>query len=71
MGLIVGAFFQLRSLSTGMILGLGINKTIWIGWIVQVGGLRDDQPFDECVLNIVGNLVDVSQRGCHSNTRLC
>ena len=41
---LVGASSQLKSLSTGMILGPGTGETIWPDWIVLEGDLRDDQP---------------------------
>jgi len=44
LGLVVRASSQLGSLSTGTILGLGIGKTVWPGWIVLEGDLRDEQP---------------------------
>jgi len=44
-GLVAEAFFQLESLFTETILGPETNKTVHIGWIVQVGDQRDDQPF--------------------------
>jgi len=43
-GLVVGAFSQLGSLSTGMILGPGTGKTVWPGWIVLKRDLRDEWP---------------------------
>jgi len=43
-GLVVGASSQLESLSAGMILGPGIGETVWPGWIVLEGDLRDKQP---------------------------
>ena len=42
--LVVGASFQLESLSTGMILGLETGKTVQASWIVQVGNFGEDQP---------------------------
>jgi len=36
--LVVGASFQLGLLSTG------IGETVWLGWIVWVENLGDDQP---------------------------
>jgi len=44
MVLVVGAFSQLGSLSAGMILGPGIGKTFWPGWIVLDRNLGDEQP---------------------------
>jgi len=41
---LAGAFSQLGSLSTGMILGPGTDKTIQAGWIVLEGDLRDKWP---------------------------
>ena len=41
---LVGASSQLGSLSVGMILGLGTGKTVWAGWIVLEGDLRDEWP---------------------------
>ena len=43
-GLVVGASFQLGSLSTEIILGPGTDKTIQLGWKVWDRDLRDDQP---------------------------
>jgi len=43
-GLVVGVSSQLGSLSTGMILGPGTGETVWVGWIVLEGDLRDKQP---------------------------
>jgi len=43
-GLVVGASFQLGSLSTGTILGPGTGETVWVGWIVLEGDLRDERP---------------------------
>ena len=42
-GLVVGASSQLGSLSAGTILGLGTGKTVWAGWIVLEGDLRDER----------------------------
>jgi len=42
--LVVGAFSQLGSLSTGMILGLGTGETVQTGWIVLEGDLGDEWP---------------------------
>ena len=42
-GLVVKASSQLRSLSTGTILGPGIGETVWPGWIVLEEDLRDEQ----------------------------
>ena len=42
LGLVVGAFSQLGSLSTGTILGPGTGKTVWPGWIVLEEDLRDE-----------------------------
>jgi len=39
-----GASSQLGSLSTGTILGLGTGETVWPGWIVLEGDLRDERP---------------------------
>ena len=44
LGLVVKTSSQLESLSTGTILGLRIDKTVWPGWIVLDGDLRDDHP---------------------------
>ena len=41
-GLVVGASSQLGSLSAGMILGPETDETIWPGWIVLEGDLRDE-----------------------------
>jgi len=41
--LVIGASSQLESLSLGTILELVTDKTVWAGWIVWVGDLRDDQ----------------------------
>jgi len=41
---LAGASSQLGSLSAGMILGPGTGETIWPGWIVLEGDLRDEQP---------------------------
>ena len=41
---LAGASSQLGSLSAGTILGLGIDKTVWPGWIVLEGDLRDKWP---------------------------
>ena len=38
---LAGASSQLGSLSAGTILGLGIGETVWPGWIVLEGDLRD------------------------------
>jgi len=43
-GLVVGAFSQLGSLSAGTILGPGTGETVWPGWIVLEGDLRDKWP---------------------------
>ena len=42
--LVVGASSQLGSLSAGTILGPGTGKTVWPGWIVLEGDLRDKRP---------------------------
>ena len=42
-GLVVGASSQLGSLSAGTILGPGTGKTVWAGWIVLEGDLRDER----------------------------
>jgi len=42
--LVVGASSQLGSLSAGTILGPGTGKTVWPGWIVLEGDLRDEWP---------------------------
>ena len=42
-GLVAEAFSQLGSLSTGMIIGPGTDKTVQPGYIVWDGDLRDDQ----------------------------
>ena len=44
-GLVAEASFQLGSLSIGMILGPGTGKTVWPGWIVLEGDLRDKWSF--------------------------
>ena len=44
LGLVVGASFQLGSLSTGTILGPGTGETVRPGWIVLEGDLRDERP---------------------------
>ena len=44
LGLVVGAFSQLGSLSTGTILGPGTGETVRAGWIVLEGDLGDEQP---------------------------
>jgi len=41
---LVGASSQLGSLSAGTILGPGTGETIWAGWIVLKGDLRDEWP---------------------------
>ena len=43
-GLVVGLSFQLESLSTGTILGLGTGKAVWSDWIVLDRNLGDEQP---------------------------
>ena len=43
-GLVAGASSKLRSLFTGMILGLGTDKASWPDWIVLEGDLGDKQP---------------------------
>jgi len=43
-GLVVGASSQLGLLSAGTILGPGTGKTVWPGWIVLEGDLRDEWP---------------------------
>jgi len=43
-GLVVRASSQLGSLSTGTILGPGTGETVWVGWIVLKGDLRDERP---------------------------
>ena len=43
-GLVVGTFSQLESLSAGMILGPETGETVWAGWIVLEGNLGDEQP---------------------------
>ena len=40
---LVGVFSQLESLSAGMILGPGTDKTIQMGWIVLERDIRDKQ----------------------------
>jgi len=42
--LVVGASSQLGSLSAVTILGPGTGKTVWAGWIVLEGDLRDEWP---------------------------
>ena len=42
--LVVGASSQLESLSTETILGPGTGETVWPGWIVLEGDLRDEWP---------------------------
>ena len=42
--LVVGASFQLGSLSAEMILGPGTGEIVWPGWIVLEGDLRDERP---------------------------
>ena len=44
LGLVVGAFSQLESLSAVTILGPGTGKTVQPGWIVLEGDLRDERP---------------------------
>ena len=39
---LVGASSELGSLSTEMILRLGTDKTVWLGWIVLEGDLGDE-----------------------------
>jgi len=41
---LAGIFSQLGSLFAGMILGLETGKTVWTGWIVLEGDLRDEWP---------------------------
>ena len=41
-GLVVGVSSQFGSLSAGTILGPGTGKTVWPGWIVLKGDLRDE-----------------------------
>ena len=41
---LVGTSFQLGLLSTGTILGLGTDETVWAGWIVLEGDLGDNWP---------------------------
>ena len=41
---LVGAFFQLGSLSAGIILGPRTGETVWPGWIVLEEDLRNEQP---------------------------
>jgi len=41
---LVGASSQLGSLSAGMILRPGTGETVWTGWIVLEGDLRDERP---------------------------
>ena len=43
-GLVVGASFQLESLSVGMILGPDTGKAVWPNWIVLDRDLRDEWP---------------------------
>jgi len=43
-GLVVEAFFQLGSLSTGTILGLRTSKAVQPDWIVLDGNFGDDWP---------------------------
>jgi len=43
-GLVVGAFSQLGSLSTETILGPGTGEIVWPGWIVLEGDLGDEWP---------------------------
>jgi len=43
-GLVVGASFQLGLLSAGTILGPETGETVWPGWIVLEGDLRDEWP---------------------------
>jgi len=42
--LVVGLSFQLESLSTGTILGLGTGEAVWSDWIVLNRNLGDEQP---------------------------
>jgi len=42
-GLVARAFFQLGSLSTGMILGPGTGKAVWPEWTVLDGDFKDEQ----------------------------
>jgi len=44
LGLVVGASSQFGSLSAGTILGPGTGETVWAGWIVLEGDLRDEWP---------------------------
>ena len=44
LGLVVGVSSQLGSLSTVIILGLGIGKTVQAGWIVLERDLGDEWP---------------------------
>ena len=44
LGLVVGASSQLGSLSAGTILGPGTGETVWAGWIILEGDLRDERP---------------------------
>ena len=41
-GLVVGVFFQLESLSARTILGPETDETVRVGWRVWVGNLKDD-----------------------------
>ena len=41
---LAGASSQLGSLSAGTILGSGTGETVWPGWIVLEGDLRDERP---------------------------
>ena len=41
---LAGVSSQLGSLSVGTILGPGIDETVWPGWIVLEGDLRDEWP---------------------------
>jgi len=41
---LVEASSQLGSLSAETILGPGIDETVWPGWIVLEGDLRDERP---------------------------
>jgi len=43
-GLVVGVSSQLGSLSAGTILGPETGETVWPGWIVLEGDLRDERP---------------------------
>ena len=42
--LVVGAFPQLGLLSAEIILGPETDETVWPGWTVLDGNLRDEQP---------------------------